>query len=105
MTSNTLSPFAAQLTRLAAFVSDNDLPDAGITVHTDGKIVIFDFATCEHPENAFRRYAQALEFPVHVQPYEDKDGCVAELLSANGTRDGVFYICQIVRPVLAVVSA
>lgn len=101
---STLTPVAARLHCLAAFITEHDLPPASITIHAAADIVAFSFHDSEHPENALRRYAQTLGFIVREQPYEDGRGCAAEMLGAAGFIDGVYYTATWLRPVVATVS-
>lgn len=105
MTTDTLSPLAARLHRLAAFITEHDLPPASINVHADAQIVAFSFHDSEQPENALRRYAQALGFPVTERPYEDAQGCASDYLDAAGFIDGVYFTAGWLRPIVAAVSA
>lgn len=101
----TLTPHAARLHRLAAFITENDLPPADLSIHADGGIVSINFHTTEHGENGLRRWAQALGFVVGTQPYQDAQGCASELLYAEGHLDGVYYSAAWARPVVASVPA
>lgn len=103
--STTLSTQAATLHRLAALITEHDLPPADLSVHADCTIISIGFHTTDHSENALRRWAQALDVIVESQPHEDSDGCATEMLYASVRRDGVHFMLGWARPVLAAVSA
>lgn len=102
---STLTTQAATLHRLAALITEHDLPPADISIHADCTIVSIGFHTSEHGENGLRRWAQALDLIIESQPHEDKDGCATDLLYANGSRDGARFMLGWARPVLATVTA
>lgn len=102
---STLSTQAATLHRLAALITEHDLPPADITVHADCSIISVGFYTSDHGENGLRRWAQAVDLIVGSQPHEDQHGCATELLHASGRVDGVHFMLGWARPVLATVTA
>lgn len=99
-----LKPFAARLHRLAAFITENDLPAVALHPHADGTIIGLSFDGVEQPENALRRWAQALEVIVTESPCDMPDGTAGEQLHLSGYHDGIFWTGSIARPVLAVTA-
>lgn len=91
MTTTTLTPAAAHFTRLGRFINDEDLPDASISVHDDGRIVTVDGTRNDLPENTVRRWAAALGAVVREKPHEMPDGTAATYFTADALRDGIHF--------------
>lgn len=99
-----LTPYAATLHRLAAFITENDLPPVSLNVHDDGRFISIHVpgAYCE---NAVRRWAQALQLLVDVRPADMPDGTAGECLVASGFAEGMQWQVAGLRPVVAAVPA
>jgi hypothetical protein len=84
MTSNTLSPQAARLVRLATLINDEQLPPASISIAADGSHVQVTASQCPLVENTVRRWAAALEMVVTETPSEVEGRIAATTWSASG---------------------
>lgn len=91
-------PHAAQLHRLAALITENDLPDASVTLSGDGRCVTVSATLANQPENVVRRWSQALELIVDVRPY-DWEGVASTLYVAIGGRDDINWHVSALVPV------
>lgn len=77
----TLRPFAARLHRLAAFITEHELPEAGIAVGQDSVVVLVHDGLIQ---NTVRQYAQALDLLVLEEPFDMPDGTAGTRWSAVG---------------------
>ena len=76
-----LRPFAARIHRVAAFITEHELPDAEIAF-IEGSVLI---EVHEGPvQGGVRRYAAALGMHVTEVPYAMPDGTPGQLWSASG---------------------
>lgn len=94
----TLTEQAAAHHRLAAFITENDLPDASVSVSRPGRSVTVGASHCDLPENVVRRWAQALELVVDELPWEC-NGAAATMFTAGGHRDGVYWHVSAIVPI------
>lgn len=99
-----LPPHAALLVRVATLINDEQLPPARLTIGHNGAVITVDATDTDLPENAIRRWAQALDAIVYERP-GDLAGVAASYFSAERTINGTFWTLFAFVPVPALVSA